>query len=299
MLKRIGGVIGVLTIGAAIFAYSCAFTVHQTEIALVVRLGQPIRTVIEPGLYFKIPWIDRKISMNKRILDLEIPDQEIIASDQKRLIVGTFARYRIADALKFYQTLGSIAAAESRLKTLLTSVLRRVLGEASFKDMVRDQRARLTEQMREQLDQNAAVLGLSIVDVRIRSADLPGQNSQAIYRRMQTERQREAALFRAQGTQQGQEIRANANREVTILLAKATSASEQVRGEGDAQRYDIFARAFGKDPDFSSFYRSMQAYENSLKPGTTRLLLNPHSDFFRFFVDPQGKRQPSERTRPR
>ena len=210
----------------------------------------------------------------------------MIASDQKRLVVDAFARYRIRDPLRFYQTLGSIAGANSQLSILLNSALRRVLGEVTFTHVVRDQRAELMSRIRELVDREATSYGVQVVDVRIRRADL--------YQRMQTERQREAAEFRAQGAQRAQEIRSRADREVTVLVAEATSKSEQVRGEGDATRNQIFAEAFGKDPDFFSFYRSMQAYERGLKQNDTRMVLKPDSSFFRYFGDPSGKlREPS------
>jgi modulator of FtsH protease HflC len=284
-----GGVIAVLVIVAAIVGYGSLFTVYQTRQALVVRLGQPVRVVTEPGLNLKLPLIDSVISIDKRILDLEAPAQEVIASDQKRLVVDAFARYRIHDPLKFYQTVSSIEGANSRLSTLLVSALRRVLGEATFIQVVRDERPQLTQKMREQLDREANAFGIDVVDVRIRRADLPEQNSQAVYQRMQTERQREAAEFRAQGSQRSQEIRARADRDVTVLIADATSRAEQIRGEGDAERNRIFAEAFGRDLDFFAFYRSMQALEAGLKHNDTRMLLKPDSEFFRYFVDPSGK----------
>ena len=288
-LNVLGGVIAALIIVLLIVAYSTLFTVYQTRQALVVRLGQPVRIVTEPGLNSKVPLIDSVIPVDKRILDLENPAQEVIASDQKRLVVDAFARYRIKDPLKFYQSVGSIEGANSRLSTLLNSALRRVLGEATLTQVVRDQREQLMARVREQLDAEAQAFGISIVDVRIRRADLPEQNSQAVYQRMQTERQREAQEFRSQGTQRGQEIRAKADRDVTVLLAEAQSKGEQIRGEGDAERNRIYAEAFGKDPDFFSFYRSMQAYEAGLRSNDTRMLLKPDSDFFRFFGDPSGK----------
>ena len=274
---------------ALIVAYGTLFTVYQTRQALVVRLGQPVRVVTDPGLHSKIPLIDSVISIDKRILDLENPAQEVIASDQKRLVVDAFARYRIQEPLKFYQTVGTVEGANSQLSILLNSALRRVLGEATLTQVVRDQREQLMTRVREQLDGEAQAFGISVVDVRIRRADLPEQNSQAVYQRMQTERQQEAAQFRAQGTQRGQEIRAKADRDVTVLLAEAQSKGEQTRGEGDAERNRIFAEAYGKDPDFFAFYRSMQAYEAGLKSNDTRMLLKPDSEFFRFFVDPSGK----------
>lgn len=294
-LDRAGGIVATVALAAMILGYGAMFTVYQTQQALVVRLGQPVRTVTEPGLNFKLPFIDSVISIDKRILDLEMPAQEVIASDQKRLVISGFARYRILDPLKFYQTVGSIDEANSRLSTFLISALRRVLGEASFIQVVRDERAKLTSRMREQLDKEAASLGISVIDVRIRSANLPDQNSQAVYQRMQTERQREAAEFRAQGSQRSQEIRANADRDVTVLVAEATSKSEQLRGEGDGERNRIFADAFGRDPDFFSFYRSMQAYEAGMRHNNTRMLLRPDSEFFRYFVDPWGKSSTPER----
>jgi modulator of FtsH protease HflC len=284
-----GGVLLVIAVAALIVAYSSFYSVYQTQQVLVVRLGQPVRVVSEPGLHTKLPFIDSVITVDKRILDLEAQPQELIASDQKRLVVDAFARYRIVDVLKFYQTLGSIAGANSQLNNLMNSALRRVLGEATFQDVVRDKRAQLMARIREQLDRDAEPYGISVVDARIRRADLPEQNSQAVYQRMQTERQREAAEWRAQGVERAQDIRARADREVTVLLAQATSKAEQTRGEGDAERNRIFADAFNRDKDFFSFYRSMQAYENAFQHNDTRMVLKPDSEFFRFFVSPEGK----------
>ena len=289
-----GLALAAFALAAMLLGYGSLFTVYQTHQALVIRLGDPVRTVTEPGLHVKMPLIDSVISIDKRILDLMSPAQEVIASDQKRLLVDAFARYRIQEPLKFYQTVGTIQGANSQLSTLLQSALRRVLGEASFIQVVRDERARLMTQMREQLDREAAIFGISIVDVRIRHVNLPEQNSLAIYRRMQTERQRKGAQFRAEGGQRAQEIRAAADREVTELIAQATSEAEQIRGEGDAERNRIFAEAFNKDPDFFAFYRAMQAYEAAMRPGDTRMLLSPDSEFFRYFRNPSGKPRPAD-----
>src|ERR1700720_4096610 len=265
-----------------IVGYSSVFTVAQTEQVLVVRLGEPLGGVVtEPGLHFKAPFIDSVISIDKRILDLENPSQEVIASDQKRLVVDAFARYRIKNALQFYQSVGSIQAANIQLTTLLNASLRRVLGEVTFITVVRDQREALMARIRDQLDHEAGGYGIQVVDVRIRRADLPTQNSQAVYQRMQTERQREAAEFRAQGSEKSLEIRARADRDVTVLIADATQGGEQARGDGDAERARIFAQAYGKDPEFYAFYRSMQAYEAALHPNNTRIVLPPDSRFFR------------------
>ena len=272
----------------AIVAYSAVFTVQQTEQVLVVRLGDPKPPITEPGLHFKAPFIDTVISIDKRILDLENPSQEVIASDQKRLVVDAFARYRIKNALRFYQSVGSIQAANLQLTTLLNAALRRVLGEVTLIQVVRDERELLMGRIRDQLDKEADGYGIQVVDVRIRRADLPEQNSQAVYSRMKTEREREAAEFRAQGKQKAQEIRADADRQATVIVAEANSKSEQTRGEGDAERNRLFAEAYGKDPDFFAFYRSMQAYESSFKGSDTRMVLSPKSDFFRFFASPGG-----------
>ena len=288
-LNLAGGILAVLVIVGLIIAYSAVFTVHQTRQALVVRLGEPVRIITEPGLNFKIPMIDSVIYIDKRILDLENPAQEVIASDQKRLVVDAFARYRINNVLRFYQAVGSVERANSQLSILLNSALRRVLGEATLTHVVRDERSQLMARVREQLDHEAQAMGIHVVDVRIRRADLPEQNSQAVYERMKTERQREAAEFRAPGSQRAQDIRARADRDVTVLLADATATAEKVRGEGDGERNRIFADAFNRDKEFFSFYRSMQAYETGLRANDTRLLLKPDSDFFRFFVDPSGK----------
>ncbi|MDT3687986.1 MAG: protease modulator HflC [Pseudorhodoplanes sp.] len=284
-----GGVVLVIIAVAAIVGYSAMFSVYETRQALVLRFGEPRAVIKEAGLHFKMPFIDNVIFVDKRILDLENPAQEVIASDQKRLVVDAFARYQITDPLRFYQAIGTVQGANAQLSQLLNSALRRVLGESSFQALVRDDRSALMGRIREQLDREAERYGINVVDVRIRRADLPEQNSQAVYQRMQTERQREAAEFRAQGNQRAQEIRSRADRDVTVLIAEATSQSEQIRGEGDAERNRIFAQAFGRDADFFSFYRSMQAYEAGLRSNDTRMVLKPDSDFFRYFTDPSGK----------
>ncbi len=284
-----GGVLAVIALFGLVLAYASMFTVYQTDQAIVVQFGEPVRVVSEPGLHFKVPFIQSVISIDRRILDLETSAQEVIAFDQKRLVVDAFARYRVSDPLKFYQTIGAIEGANARLSTLLNSALRRVLGEATSIDIIKDKRAQLMAAVRTQLEAEAQTFGIAIVDTRIRRADLPEQNSLAVYKRMQTERQRQAAEFRAQGNQRYQEIKAKADRDVTVLIAEAQSKGEQTRGDGDAERNRIYAEAFGKDPDFFSFYRSMQAYEEGLRSSDTRMLLRPDSDFFRYFGDPLGK----------
>jgi membrane protease subunit HflC len=305
-----GGAIAVIVLIVAILGYSTLFTVSQTQQALVVRLGKPVSVITEPGLNWKVPFIDSVIYVDKRILNIESPAQEVIASstdntnsgigtDQagERLVVDAFARYRIVDPLKYYQTVG-VSGADAQLAILLNSALRRVLGAATLTDVVRDKREELMAKMRDQMNRDAKPYGVEVVDVRIRRADLPEKNSQAVYQRMQTERQREAAEFRAQGSQKSQEIRARADRDVTVLLADATSSAEQIRGQGDSERNRIFADAYTRDPDFFTFYRSMQAYDRSMQRGDTRLVLKPDSDFFRYFSDPLGRQQPQPGTAP-
>ncbi|KYK47550.1 MULTISPECIES: protease modulator HflC [Bradyrhizobium] len=271
-----------------IVGYMSLFTVQQTEQTIVLQFGRPVDVVTTPGLHFKAPW-NSVINIDKRILDLENPSQEAIASDQKRLVVDAFARYRIKDALRFYQSIGSIQAANIQLTTLLNAALRRVLGEVTFINVVRDDREKLMLRIRDQLDREADGYGIEVVDVRIRRADLPEQNSQAVYQRMKTEREREAAEFRAQGGQKAQEIKSRADREATVIVAEANSQAEQTRGAGDAERNRLFAEAYSKDADFFAFYRSMTAYENGLRSNDTRFLLRPDSDFFRYFSNPSGK----------
>jgi len=294
-------VTGIVTLLAlllvVIVGYMSLFTVQQTEQTIVLQFGKPVDVVTDPGLHFKAPW-NSVINIDNRILDLENPSQEAIASDQKRLVVDAFARYRIKDALRFYQSVGSIQAANIQLTTLLNAALRRVLGEVTFINVVRDDREKLMQRIRDQLDREADGYGIQVVDVRIRRADLPEQNSQAVYLRMKTEREREAAEFRAQGGQKAQEIRSKADREATVIEAEARSQAEQTRGVGDAERNRLFAEAYSKDADFFAFYRSMTAYENGLKSSDTRFLLRPDSDFFRYFGNPSGKMATETPARP-
>ncbi len=289
----LGVILAVLVAVGLVVLYSAAFIVSQTQQALVLRFGEPQEPITTPGLHWKVPFIDSVVYLDNRTLDLEMPSQEVIASDQKRLVVDAFARYRITNPLRFYQAVGTVEAANSRLATILSSALRRVLGESTFISVVRDDREGLMRRIAEQVNREASGFGITVVDVRIRRADLPEANSQAVFQRMQTERQREAAEIRAQGNEAAQRLRARAEREATIVVAEASSKGEQVRGEGDAERNAIFADAFGRDPDFFSFYRSMQAYEASMKAGDTKLLISPDSSFFRYFQNPVGTPNPA------
>jgi membrane protease subunit HflC len=264
-----------------------AFTVSPTQNALVLQFGEAKRVVTRAGLNFKMPLVQNVVMIDKRVLDVETAAEEVIASDQKRLVVDAFARYRITDPLKFYQTVGNDGVARSRLQTFLNSSLRRVLGAQSFFAVLSGERANLMHQIRELVNQEAKVLGIDVIDVRIRRADLPEANSQAVYRRMQTEREREAREARAQGAEAAQRIRSRADREVTVLLAEARRDADILSGTGDAERARIFADAYSRDPSFYNFYRSMVAYERAIKP-TDSVILAPESDFFRYFGSIDG-----------
>jgi membrane protease subunit HflC len=267
------------------------FTVSQTEQALVLRFGEPVTgrgLITQPGLHFKIPIIENVVFLDNRILDVESPSLEVLASDNQRLEVDSFIRYRIVDALRFYQTVGGILGANNQLASVLNSAVRRVLSEANQQQIVRDERAALMVKIKEQANAEAQKFGVSVVDARIRRVDLPQQISEKVYGRMQTERAREAAEYRAQGSEQAQKIKAKADRDVIVLKAEAQRKADQIKGEGDAERNKIFAEAFGKDADFFAFYRSMQAYEAAFKPGETRFLVSPRAEFFRFFGAADG-----------
>lgn len=279
----------VVLLGAAAAAvYASAFIVHQNEQALVLEFGKPKRVVQDPGLHWKLPLVETVDIFDKRILDLDTQAQEVTASDQKRLIVDAFARYKIVDPLKFYQTLRFEGAVRSRLGPIVESALRRALGASTFQDVVKDKREALMKRIAANVNEEGRDFGLEVVDVRIKRADLPEQNQKSVFDRMRAERQREAAEFRAQGTGEANRIKATADREVTVIKAEATRKGEELRGEGEAERNRIFAEAFGRDPDFFAFYRSMQAYVQGLRPDDTRIIMSPDSDFFKYFTNPMG-----------
>lgn len=300
MIARIFGGLGlVIVIIVAIVAYSGLFIVDQTHQALVLRFGNPVRVVTTPGLYAKIPLIDNVVMLDKRLLDIESPPIEVIARDQKRLVMDAFGRYKIVDPLLFFQAAGSIPVAESRLAVVLNSAIRGAAGQMEFASIVREGRAPLMAQITDQVNREGRSLGVDVVDVRIRRADLPPENSQAVYQRMQTERQREATDIRAQGEQAAKTIRAQADRQATVIVAEANQRADEIKGDGDAERNRIFAGAFEQDPDFFSFYRSMQAYQDGMKAGTTRMVISPTSPFFRYLTDPSGNALPvPERSTP-
>jgi len=282
-----------------IVLYSSVFFVQQTQNALVLRFGAVQAEIKDdPGLHFKLPLVDTVTYFDKRVLDLDLPVQTLLSADRQNLEVDAFTRYRIVDPLKFYQAVGGIPLANQRLTSFTNSAMRNVLASASRDAIVRTERGRLMNRIQEDVNHQAASLGIEMVDVRLTRVDLPAANSQAVYQRMRTEREREAADLRANGQQRAQTIRAKAERDSVVIRAEANRQAEELRGQGDADKNRILAEAFGQDPDFFAFYRSMQAYEAGLKSSDTRLVLSPNTDFFRFFNDPSGSRDRAEAGRP-
>ncbi|MBL42279.1 MAG: HflC protein [Rhodospirillaceae bacterium] len=289
-MKRISYIfLLVVLIIFVVIAWSSIFTVHQTKQAIVLQFGDPRDVVSDPGLHFKLPFVQNVVRLDKRILAYNGGQEEIIASDQKRLVVDTYTRFKIVDPLEFYKSVGSEQVARSRLGAIVNANLRQVLGGVPLQSVLTEERTSLMQEITNLVNQGAEPLGLKVVDVRIKRADLPTENSEAIFRRMQAERDREAREFRAQGEEQATRIKANADREKAVLLAEANRDSQIIRGEGDAKRNAIFAKAFSKDPEFFNFYRSMLAYKQALIDNETSLILSPNSDFFRFFNDSAGK----------
>lgn len=277
------GVIVFGLIGVVFLAFNSLFIVHQTDQALVTQFGELVRVVREPGLALKAPFIQNVTYMDKRILELDADPEEVIASDRRRIVVDAFARYRIADALRYYQSLRTDALARQRLSSMLSSSLRGELGKRPFATLLSAERQVLMTAIRDQMRSQAKALGIEIVDVRIRRADLPKENLDSVFGRMQTERQREAAGYRASGDEEAQRIRSSADKEVTIIKATATRQSDILRGEGEAERNRVLGEAYGKDPEFFEFYRSLLAYEQSMGPNNTTLVISPESPFFKYF----------------
>jgi len=266
-----------------VFLFQSLFIVQEINQAIVLQFGDPKKIISKAGLNFKLPFIQNVVFLDKRILNLDNEPQEVIAADQKRLIVDAIARFKIVDPLKFYISVGNERVARSRLSTIINSRIRGVLGTQELATLLSTDRAKQMSIIQNDVNTEAKTLGIQIVDVRIKRADLPPANSDAIYKRMQTEREREAKEFRAQGAEIAQKIRSTADKDVTVLLATANKKSEIMKGEGDGQRNKIFANAFGRDPQFFAFYRSMQAYEAALIGGDTSMVLSPDSEFFKFF----------------
>jgi modulator of FtsH protease HflC len=276
-----------------IAASSAFFIVDERQQALVLQFGEVRRIVREPGLQLKVPFVQNVIHIDKRVLDFEPPAEEVIASDQKRLVVDAFARFRIVDPLDFYRALGSEQAARSRLGSTISGALRRVLGGVTLASVLSDERDRIMRQITEEVASQAEAFGIDVIDVRIRRADLPEENNQAIFARMQSEREREAREFRAQGAEFAQRIRSAAERERTIIIAEGQRKSQILRGQGEGESVRIYAEVFGRDTDFFAFYRSLQAYRAALSGQDTTFLLAPDSEFFRYFgsVGESGSRE--------
>lgn len=278
-------------LGAAVFLlFQSVFVVQQMELALVTQFGDPVRVIKEPGLALKAPFIQNVILMDKRILELDATPEEVIASDRRRIVVDAFARYRISDPLRYYQSLRTAALAQQRLSSILSSSLRGELGQRPFAALLSADRQTLMTSIRDQMRVQARALGIEIVDVRIRRADLPKENLDSVFGRMQTERQREAAGYRASGDEEAQRIKSAADKEVTIIKADATKQSEILRGEGDAERNRILGDAYGRDPEFFEFYRSLTAYEQAMGASNTTLVISPESPFFKYFQKGQAGR---------
>jgi len=284
--------ISLLIIGLiGLIAYFTLFTVIEVKNAIVLQFGDPKRVITSPGLNFKIPFIQNVIFIDNRILDIDAPAAEVIAADQKRLIVDAFVKFKIVDVLEFYKAFGNENVARSRISAVVNSRIRGVLGEEPLSAVLSDDRSKLMKQITSLVEAEVNNYGIEIIDVRIKRADLPEANSQAIFRRMQTEREREAKEFRAQGAEIAQRIRSTADKEVTIIKSQAEKKANIVRGEGDGMANKVFAEAFGQDPEFFAFYRAMQAYAEGLKSSDTTMILSPESEFFRYFADPSGEQQ--------
>ncbi|WP_440935256.1 protease modulator HflC [Candidatus Pelagibacter sp.] len=280
---KAGKIIAGLAVFIAVTLFFSIFIVKEVNQAIVLQFGDPKRIILKPGLNFKLPFIQNVVFLDKRILNLDTPPEEVIASDQKRLIVDAFARFQIVDPLKFYISVGNERVARSRLSTIINSRIRNVLGQQELQTLLSEDRTKQMALIQEGVNNEAQNFGIEIVDVRIKRADLPQANSDAIFRRMQTEREREAKEFRAKGAEMAVTITSTADKEVTVILADAQKKSEIMKGEGDGKRNNIFANAFGQDPEFFAFYRAMQAYEKALIGGETSLILSPDSEFFKFF----------------
>ena len=268
------------------------FTVNQTQQALVLQFGEPKRTIQEPGLAFKLPFIQDVTYYEKRVLSLIPQDaEEVILADQKRLQVDAYARYSIENPLLFYQTVRNERGARGRLEAIIDSSVRRALGRETLASILTGQRNDITRSIGEEVNASVASLGIKIIDVRLRRADYPTATSQNIFNRMKSEREREAKEFRATGEEEAQKIRADAEKTRTVILSEAQRESQEIRGAGDSQAIQIYADSFGQDADFFAFYRSMEAYRKSMNNNGTSLVLSPDSSFFRFFKDKDGTDQ--------
>jgi membrane protease subunit HflC len=287
-----GAAILVVGIAVIVLLLQAVFTVHQSERALVLQLGAPVRVVNDPGLDFKIPFIQNVESVSKRVLNAEASQEELLTQDQKRVVVDYFARYKIVDPLLFYQSVRSTDLLEQRLKPIITSQLRRVLGGVQLARILTKERAGMMREITVAVDAEVKRFGITVIDVRMKRVDLPKENSEAIFNRMRTQRQQEAALIRAEGNRAAQALRAEGQKQQVIIVANARKQSEILRGEGDAKATAIYNQAYGQDPEFFNFYRSMQALTLGLGGDNTTYVGPPTGDFFRYF----GTAQPPAAT---
>jgi len=282
MSKNIKRYLVILTI-LAIILQSSLFTVDQRQQVLILQFGEPIRVINTPGIKFKLPFIQNNVFFEKRIIDLSLPEQEVIASDQKRLIINAYTKFQITDPLKFYTTVGSSFGLSNKLSGILDSSLRQVIGEVNLNELLTENRGDIMKKIKEAVGNSSKIFGINIIDVRIMRADLPKENSDAIYARMQTEREKEAREIRAKGAEEADKIRAEANKQRTIILAEAKKNADIVRGDGESQANKIYANSLGRDPEFADFYRSMSAYKIALGNNNTKMIISQDNNFFKYF----------------
>ncbi|MGK9170777.1 protease modulator HflC [Inquilinus limosus] len=281
--------LGAAIVVAGLVLADSLYTVDQNEQALVLQFGEVVKVEDEPGLKLKLPIIQNVQFYEKRVLDVDPPVEQVILSDQRRLDVDSYARYRIVDPLLFFQSVRNEQIASTRISSFVNNALRNVLGNYTQLDVLSEQRGPIMRSIRDQVESNAKPLGIEIVDVRIVRADVPEGTVQSVYDRMRSEREREAAQYRAQGEEYSLQIRSRADRDVTVLKAEAERKAQELRGQGDAEAIRVQAEAYGADPQFFSFYRSLQAYQNTLGTTGTTLVLSPKGDFFKYFNDVTGR----------
>ncbi len=289
--------IGLVVVVLGVLVSGSIFVVHQQDQALVLQFGDPKRVVKEPGLNFKIPFIQNVEYFDKRILDFDAEAEEVPTKDQKQLVVNAFTRYRIIDPLKFFQTVNNERGMEIRLGNVINASLRAVFGEVALATLLTPERARLVHNIAQRVDKQGVEFGVNVIDVRIKRVDLPEENSQAIFRRMQTQREQEARRIRAEGQKEAKSIRADADKQSTIIQANARKTGEILRGEGEAGAQKIYNSAYGQDRDFFDFWISMNALREGLTGNNTRFIGPPSGDFFKFFGDQTGRGKPSKTDR--
>jgi membrane protease subunit HflC len=291
MNRRIVVVAAIAAVALIIRVSSVLFTVQQAEQGVVLQFGAPVRVITEPGLKAKLPFVQNVVFFDRRILSFDPPLESLILADQKPLEVNAYARYRIVDPLRFFQTVRNEETLKLRLSPVVKGVVRDILGNTTLSQVLSTERGKIQGDMLQEVAAKAQIYGIELIDVRIRRADLPDQTQQAVYARMRTEREREASEFRAQGFERAQQIRSSAERESTVIRAEAFREAEVLRGQGDGEATKTYNRAYGSDPQFFDFFRSMQAYREAIRNDDTTLVLTPNSEFFRFFGDLEGRQR--------